>query len=223
MARCCHGARTDAWYGIYMNGEKYVPLPYSENFNPPMDWSQTVTVTEPGVPVLLKEFFTLFYFNTSEEGLLKDAHIIGDSGTYYCPEKDAGELIARIEAGAQMDSVRYMYLHYDMQKDEWSERTYYLTEEQINTVKRVVASAEPLTVEYPDGEYLVLLEWCSKDGLFSREFGELYRYNGRYAVVIYDEESGDYVLYEASAEYNALFDGIIAPYEESEKMFYDVW
>ncbi|MBE6548224.1 MAG: prolipoprotein diacylglyceryl transferase [Ruminococcaceae bacterium] len=26
MAGCCHGARTDAWYGIYMNGEKYVPI-----------------------------------------------------------------------------------------------------------------------------------------------------------------------------------------------------
>lgn len=26
MAGCCHGAETDAWYGIVMNGKKYVPV-----------------------------------------------------------------------------------------------------------------------------------------------------------------------------------------------------
>lgn len=26
MAGCCHGRETDAWYGIYMNGAKYVPI-----------------------------------------------------------------------------------------------------------------------------------------------------------------------------------------------------
>ncbi len=26
MAGCCHGAQTDAWYGIVMNGTKYVPV-----------------------------------------------------------------------------------------------------------------------------------------------------------------------------------------------------
>lgn len=26
MAGCCHGRQTDKWYGIVMNGEKYVPL-----------------------------------------------------------------------------------------------------------------------------------------------------------------------------------------------------
>lgn len=208
---------------ILLNGDVYVPLPYSDDFNPPMDWSESITVTNPDVPVLLSDFFSLFYFNVSEEGVLKDTHIIGDSGTYYCLEKDAAELTARIEVGAQMDGMRYAYAHYDMQTDEWSEKTHYLTEEQINTVKRVVATVEPVVVDYPDGEYLVSLEWCSEDGLFTRDFGDLYRYNGRYALVNWNEESGECQLYEASAEYNTIFDAIVAPYEESEKSFYGSW
>lgn len=206
-----------------LNGEKYVPLPYSEDFNPPMDWSETIAVTEPDVPVLLKDIFYTLYFNVSKDGIIKDSHILGDSGTYYCLEKDYAALAARIEAGGQLTGMRYMYSNWDNVKEEWTEKTVYLTEEQVNTVKRVMATVEPVVVDYPDGEYLVSLEWCSEDGLFSRDFGEIYRYNGRYALVNWKEESGECTLYEASAEYNAIFDSIVAPYDASEEAFYGLW
>ena len=206
---------------ILLNGEVYVPLPYAEDFNPPMDWSETIAVTEPGIPVLLKDMFCTLYFNISEDGIIKDGHLIGEYGTYYCLEKDYAALAARIEAGAQMSGMLYHYSHWDPKKEEWSDRTYHLTEEQKNAVRHVLASVEPLETDYVDGEYGVTLEVCSEDGLFSRSLGELYRYNGRYAMVDWDEDGC--LIYEAPVELNSTFAAIMKPYIDSEEAFYKSW
>lgn len=204
---------------IRLNGNIYVPLPYAEDFNPPMDWSKTIAVTEPGIPVLLKDMFYTLYFSISEDGIIKDGHLLGEYGTYYCLEKDYDALAARIEAGGQLSGMRYSYSHWDEKEGAWEERTVHLTEEQVNTVKRVLATVEPLTAESVDGQYSVSLEWCSDDGLFSRTIGDVYYYNGRYAIVDWPEV-GDMKLYEVPTEYNAMFERISAYAIASEEAFY---
>jgi len=206
---------------LLLNGEVYVPLPYSEDFNPPMGWTESVDVTAPDVPVLLSDLFAELHFYISEGGILKDGHLLGEGDTYYCLEKDYAALAARIEAGAQMDGMRYFYSHWDPEKEQWSDRTFHLTEEQKNALRHVLASVEPLKTDHADGEYGITLEECSEDGLFSRHLGELYRYNGRYALVDWDGDSC--FIYEAPIELNPTFEAIMKPYIDSEQAFYKSW
>ena len=67
----------------------------------------------------------------------------------------------------------------------------------------------------------MILEACSEDGLFSRSLGELYRYNGRYAMVDWDEDGC--LIYEAPVELNSTFEAIMKPYIDSEEAFYKSW
>ncbi len=203
---------------VLLNGKTYVPLPYHEDFNPLMDWVDLVAVTEPDVPVLLKDMFASLHFYSSDTSVLKDSHILGYNDTYYCLEEDAAELIARMEAGVQLSSIRYLYSHWDPEEEIWSEKVMRLTEEQVNAVKRVKATVSPFPVGEPEGVCAVSLEWCSEDGLFSRVCSELYEREDGYALVDW-QENGDILLYKVPAEYKAIFDSILAPAAESSAAF----
>ncbi len=202
---------------LLLNGEKYVPLPYCEDFTPPMgDW-ELVNVTNPDIPVLLSGFIAMYYYPISEKPLVGDNHIIGDMGQFYCAEEDYAALAARIESGAKMDGMQYTYADFNPTTDMWTEKVVVLTEEQINTVKRVVASVEPVDAYDMYYEDTVSLYWCSADGLFSRSAYDVCYYNGHYAVV--DWETDVPQFYEAPKELNASFEAIMRPYMESEKNF----
>lgn len=221
-ARALHGILQEDGT-ILLNGDVYVPLPQSEDFNPPMDYNEMVSITEPDVPVLLKNAFSDLLFFYSEEGIIKDGHLLGEYGVYYCLEKDYAALAARIEAGGQLSGMRYLYAYWDPQTDEVSDKAFYLTEEQVNTVKQVLTTVQPQEVDGIDGEYTVQLEWCSADGLFSRNLGELYRYNSHWGIANWEENKSGMTLYEVPAEYNSIFDNIVAAYDANEEAYYGSW
>ena len=199
---------------LILDGKTYVELPYCKEFNPPFGEARWVTITEPDVPLLLSDIFYMDYGTVSEDGRF----ITAFADVNFCEESIAAEVAARIKEGFHPTDMRYYYLVWNAEEYIYDECYFYLTEEQMNAVKRVMASVEPLTTNQISGNYSVTLEWCTQDGWFSSEYVDLYQYNGRYALVNWGDGYGDDMyIYEVPLEMNGIFEEIMVVYIESEE------
>ena len=202
---------------LLLDGQIYVPLPYCEEFTPPMGAGSYVYVTEPDVPVLLADTFAITYYTISETAVVGKNRIVGDAGRYYCVKEDYDALDALIQDGADLSKMQYYYGKFDEKEGLYTEETVFLSEEQVNAVKRVLATVEPFDATDMYYEEVVSLNWCSEDGLFSKFAFDLCKYNGHYALVQWEKDTP--IFCEAPAEYNAIFAEIMRPYLENGVAF----
>ncbi len=190
----------------------YKALPACDEFNPQTADRPTIWVTEPDVPVLLRDAFGKWMDRSEDEVFLWL-----ESGTIYCREDKYDAIAQRIENGFVRDGYAYFYGEYSEETGEWQERVYKLSPSQEKVVDDIVATVEPedipdnATMEY---EYGITLHEVSDDLLFRRESYGLEAIGDTYYVVDYLTEST--TVYKVPAVYQDTFAAIMAPYLKAE-------
>lgn len=198
---------------LSLNGQTYLALPYCEEFTPPMGIQiERVVVTESDVPVLVKDFFFETVMNRSEDG-----RFLEENGAYYCLKEDYESISSRIEEGFQPTDMRYAYSVY--KEGDWIRMSYTLTEEQKNTVLRVLATVEPRKSAENNAEHYVQLEETGKDGWFGRFFCGLGKVGGQYMLYTGDTVEPMFVIYDVPTELNGIFREIMADYLRAENSY----
>ncbi len=201
---------------LLLDGKTYLPLPYCPEFTPPMGmYPESVVVTEADVPVLLKDFFLDTVLMKSEDG-----RILGENGDYYCLEEDFESIVTRIVEGFHATNMRYTYYVY--KEGDWDYASYVLTEEQKNTVRRVLASVEPRKSEENLSDYYITLDEASEDGWFSRFFCGIGKVGGRYMLFCDEDDmfkENMFVIYDVPSELNGIFSDIMADYIKAENEY----
>ena len=128
----------------------------------------TLYVTEPDVPVLLSEGFGECFDICADGRLLESYNYEGENGyAVYCREDIYEETSAYLRGGITVDT--YFYSYYDF--DTADGATYFLTEEQKDTLHRILSTVIPVSLEEYDEDWLdsVTLSGCDANRLFCQD------------------------------------------------------
>lgn len=214
--------RNQAFYGegtdIIWNGATYKLLPPCEYLYPEMDYETTVWTTADDVPVLLSQMLAEQPLTPSTDGVILEQDY--DTG-YYCREDKYEQLIQRIQEGFDTEVVCYTYAVYDEEEWEYIEKTYTLTDEQVEVIELITATVEPDTMGEGwslDYQWSVPLQECSEDMLL-RRYGPEIAFTGRtyYLLLTIDTET---LIFTVPEGCYAQFDEITKAYTEA---WYDEW
>lgn len=169
----------------------------------------TIYVTEPDVPVLLSTMFgegmDVYAYGTILGHY--DYRLAEGRTTWYCREDVYDEMVKELEGGIQLNT--YFYYYYDYQKGESVK--YYLTEEQANTIHRILTTVDPVPSKdfdepREDGLYLYI---CDDSHRFEQDTDKwLCRTPSSYYIESFDE------FYVVPMEYNGIFDEIWKAYDD---------
>ena len=170
----------------------------------------TIYVTEPDVPVLLSTMFGEG-MDVSADGIILEHYDYWrdeDRTTWYCREDVYDEMVKKLENGVTLNTYCYYYWDYDREKSV----PYYLTEEQANTMHRILATADPVSsadFDEPIEDELYLYV-TDENRMFEQGTGKwLCITQSCYCISSYDE------IYAVPMEYNAIFDAIWKAYNDS--------
>lgn len=200
---------------VLWNGNIYKPLPPCEYLQPGWDSLTTIFVTEPDVPVLLSGMNSaLTLYAGGDNTLLQNYH---SKDASYCIESEYEAMCARINAPFQPDIICYSYSYYDPETEQYEGRYYDLTQEQVDAIKLVVETTEPVTLQdgmYLDYQWSLYLEECSTDRLFRRHTMDICYSGSTYYLELYtDSES---VLFAVPEGCNDTFDQIVQEFLNAE-------
>ena len=164
----------DADQNILWDGAVYKPLPANEYFCPNTNGDR-ICVTEEDVPILLQEIFAKDKLYPNEDKMILESYY-EYGAQYYCREDQYEELSKRLKAPFQPEMVCYTYWQFDVEKDEYVEEIYRLSDEEWGVLRKILETVEPMQVgegwELAYDSFIYLKE-CSEDRLLRREFLEL--------------------------------------------------
>lgn len=170
---------------------RYKPFPFSEMFNPDIDEkSKNIFVADDDIPLLLLRNIGTEFILTNDEIFLVDFYYYktGQGGVevIYCREDRYEEFAEKLE-NAVAEELCYEVMYISPEQMVATD-DYFLTEEQREAVFSIEKNYEPLDV--PEGvvfeyDYCVYLEGTTKDGLFRKEFGDIFVKGDTYYLTIY--------------------------------------
>ena len=195
---------------VTYQGVTYRKLPHSEELQPEMDYTTTLYVTKPDVPVLLSAFECTDFLSPSVDG----DFLVGSD--IYCRDSRYEEISKVIREGFTPTKIRYVFYSYDEETYEETMHTYVLTQEQVTALETVTANVEPQVL----GEGMTLsrdwtlwLEECSEDLLFCRDSMQLAVAGSTYYLIL--NTNRETLAFAVPDGMNATFDTITAAYRDS--------
>ncbi len=202
---------------ILWNDTEYKLLPKSDELRPIYDNYDNIYVTETDVPVLLSRLMGEWMEPCNEGLLLKGDNI-------YCRADKYDEIVKRIQEGFVPDGCYYPYVDYE--SEYWDTLYYELKTDELEAVENVLATVQGEVlpeIAYPTYDYLIELELCTKDLLFSQHYVDIFVINDSYYLVDYVED--DMVMYEVPDDMNDIFGKITKFLVESEDDYWgkDYW
>ena len=169
----------------------------------------TIYVTEADVPVLLSNVFGTMMDVCADGTLLEyyDYRLLEGKRQLYCREDVYDEMVKTLADGVQLDT--YYYYYYDYNREESLQ--YYLTEEQTNTIHRILTTVTPVPIKEFDGAIAdeVHLYICDDSHRFEQDTDTwLCITESCYCIKTYDE------IYAIPMKYNGIFTEIWKAYNE---------
>lgn len=212
--RKAHGYYTETG-SIKLGDTEYFLLSDNEYFSPGGS-GDYIYVTDSDVPVLLSAILgdELITYN--------DGVILGDwySEIYYCRADKYDEVAAQIAGEFNPTDYCYSYSAYNTKTDMYEQRDYLLTEEQKNAVRRILATVdgvERAENAYYTYDHAVSLEVCTGNMLLRDWRYDIEVSNGTYYLIENDLFAANGIEYKIPAEYNTVFEGIMAASVDAEK------
>ena len=194
---------------ILYKGVTYQLLPDCDQLQPKLSPKRIYAVT-PDVPLLLIASKSHEYLYLSEDGnfLATDygKHIV------YCREDMHQQLSQTIKDGWEYTRVYYNYDVFD-EDYNYEERTYELTQEQIEALEFLTNNVEPQTLGQGMSltrDWYIFLYQCSEDGLFSRRSGQIAGAGSAYYLIL-DDTDGQ-VAFQVPEGMVSIFDDITEAY-----------
>lgn len=214
----------DSTDSIEYNGQIYKKVDVSTTVPNPLYNSSNnkyVVVTDNDVPVLLADSFG-DYLNMSEDENFIFGYVYKPSkteykGVYesgkdclYCKDEIYDSVVSKIKEGIEYTLYGYEYYTFDSEEDyEGKHHYYYLKDDEVKAVDKVVASITPIEDDeiLYDYEYVLELDKVSEDKFFGKYLYELY-YNSinGYYLGQYSESLGTYKYYKVPDELTEIFD-----------------
>lgn len=198
---------------IALNGKEYKLLPECEYLNPSIAGTYDfVSVTDKDVPLLCKDIFGEPFLR-SDDGIF----LVGDSYdgnkmmSNYCLSDRYDEISGRINDKIEME--KFCYTYYDA---DYNQQMYYLSDEEINAVNRVIKSGE-ITVVGEFYDYIEIYR-SSEDGIFSEYCLDLMFVDDEMYIRVQSKYFGNEKFDKYYAVPNALsktFDKMVEKYMES--------
>lgn len=169
----------------------------------------TIYVTQPDVPVLLSDTLGDPYDVFADGTILGyyDYRLAEVRYTWYCREDVYDETVAMLEKGVQLNTYCYYYWDSTQQLNV----KYYLTEEQANAIRHVLATVTPVHsdgLEEPIMDEIYLYA-SDENHLFEQGAERLFITESGYCILSYE------YVYVVPMEYNRIFDEIWKAYNES--------
>lgn len=225
---------------IEYNGQIYKKLDVSTTVPNPLynrSNNKYVVVTDNDVPVLLADSFGDYLDMSDDENFIfgyvykpskTEYKGVYESGNncLYCKDDIYDAVVSKIKEGIEYTLYGYGYYTYDEEDDYYGEyHYYYLKDDEIKAVDKVVTSVTPIEdddVIY-DYEHVVELDKVSKDKFFGKYAYELY-YNSinGYYLGQYSESLGTYKYYKVPDKLTETFDKITA-YEMENRYPDDIY
>ena len=200
---------------IVWNGVTYKMIPDGTLLCPELDYTNTVNVTAPGVPVLASLFESQISANTTKDKkLLVYTDAYGFTG-YYCREADYDALVARLSGEFVPDLVCFFYSEMD-EEGEYQKKYYKLSDAQLQALTTILTTVEPKLasqVGTPKADLEIYLTECSEDLLLQQERMALARVENQYFLEVFAND--DAYLFLVPASYNAVFDEVAKAYEDA--------
>lgn len=195
---------------VVWRGETYKRLFIPDLLYPTLSYEDTIYLTEPDVPVLLSTTYIKDVFLASEDGRF----LYADEEKVYCREDAYDEIEARLMEPFKAEVYCYFYEVYDEQTYEPEEKSYILTEEEVEAVGLVRNTIDPTVVDFnakPRGDYSVYLSACSADLLLRQTFIEVVVTQTGYILVVY--RPADLQVFPVPEGLNDTFAGMLEAYE----------
>lgn len=196
---------------ILWNGAVYRELENTSSMEE-LDFSYsyiTVYVTQPDVPVLLSDVFGDAYDVCADGTILNYYDYRTGENGWYCREDVYDEMVATLQNGVKLNT--YCYYYWDSNKQ--MSVPYYLTEEQANTMHRILATVDPVfdnELYYESMIDELYLYVGDSAHLFEQEAEKrLYITESCYCIESFD------CIYVVPVEYNQIFAEIWKAYNES--------
>ena len=170
-----------------------------------------IYVTEADVPVLLSNWFGDLV-DVRANGMVLEYYnyrLLEEEYQFYCREDVYDEVVRDLTMGVQLNT--YFYPYYDFDSDE--SKRYYLTEEQANTMHRILTTVTPVTratleESIQDALYLSI---CDENRRFEQDTDKcLLVTESCYCI----ESYGD--IYIVPMEYTAMFAEIWKAYGDGK-------
>ena len=207
---------------VLWNGVRYLPLPEAESIYPAFDYTanNVLHVTEPDVPVLLSAFMGSLFNYSTDKAFLKQSE-----WSLYCRADLFDAVQYRILNGFEYEKYGYWYYCLDKEETyEYTEKSCFLSDDQIDAVYEVIATVTPLSqpsVVSLDYDYAATLMACSDDLLFRDVFCDILYYNGTYYVV--QSTENNYLIYEVPFSAVSVFEEILREQVEADRSYEAEW
>ncbi len=204
---------------ISYGGKTYMLLPECKELFPPINESDRVNITENDVPILLAEQFGTCFYKSLDGDFLWGGEYRENYGgeIVYCVSDRYDEIVARIEAGGELDGYCYSYYVYD-DSFELVNMYYKLSRAEVDAVNATITDKEP--IDMPSGSSLnsdfgVGIERCSDDLLFRSEAFTVWVCGDEYYITVYDMSDASTDYYKVASEHKEIFANIVSAYIEN--------
>lgn len=219
-ARQAHGILTKDG-SILLNNATYYLLPTDANFYPP-EMDVMIAITEPDVPVLLKDVLGTPAYMSQDEKFLYRTQC---EDAYYCRSDVYEGLIDRMNTEFVPDG--YYYEYYTFVEDEenfygYKTNYYRLTDQQAGLINQVLQQVEPYELpseSSDDAEPYIMLMAATKDLYFREYFVDLIYWSNAYYLVEWEENASLSKYYLVPAEHEAAFDQIANAYVRAQQTY----
>ena len=155
-------------------------------------------------------FYTYWGYVTKDKTLIcvYDSESTGYSNRlFYCREDKYDTLLEKLDDEFSEEKYAYSYSYYDLDSSEYINGVYTLTEEQTETVDKVISTVEP-HIDLYNPETYVEVYGCSDDMLFCKLSYIISYSNGVYDIIL--ETASDTMVFNVPSEYNLTFSEIMA-------------
>ena len=173
----------------------------------------SIYVTEPDVPVLLSQMLGDDMDVCADGTMLEyyNYRLAEGKTTWYCREDVYDDMVKKLENGVTLTTYFYYYWDYDKEESV----RYYLTEEQANTIHRILTTVVPVPSEDFDEPM--------EDGLDLHICDDSHRFEQVTDKWLCKTQSGYYIesfdeIYVVPMEYHNVFEDIWKAYNNSNDM-----
>lgn len=219
--RAAHGTWTNDG-NIKLGEHEYIKLPECETLSPFFDEDKYVSVTEPGVPLLLSTMLGEIMSFSDDEKILQSVSDDYSTHINYCREDAYEEIKSLIEGGVITDGYCYFYEVYDEESEGlWENEWYVLSDIEVDAVNEVIMTVTPTETQdasydlYYECDYWISLEACSDDLLFKDEGYELCKSGDAYFLSTASMDMATY--YVVPDDLAPVFSDIMSAYIEAEQ------
>lgn len=220
---------TDGKYdSVTYNGTVYKQLPTQ---NPPTPFNedsatatQAVFVTTSDIPVLLSQSEGIYMDLSADKNFLTSStyslspltHPNGDydflnqtdDTIVFCNEEIYDDVIKQMEDGIEYPMYGYEYWTYDDETGEGKLNFYYLTDEEIEAVNKVIEEVEPVEddqIAY-NCPHIATLQEISENKYFSKISYDIYEgKTNEFYLVLYSNTTDKHIEYKVPQELNDIF------------------